>query len=325
MARVLKCEPSLLAKNLTGKTYVVTGANSGIGLVTARQLLKQGGQVVLACRRPEEAGKALSEIQSQGTDIKLATVMELNLADLASIRAFAEKFLDKFDRLDGLVNNAGVMNTPDQQTKDGFEFQFGVNHLGHFLLTHLLLDILKASEPSRIVNVSSCFHDVAMGKKGHIHFDDINLKKTGYNGWLAYAQSKLANLLHAKELAKRLAESRVTAVSVHPGWVRTNLMRNSMPIFLQNILSPVFRLIGMIEPWEGAQTSLHCLLDDDIPKFSGQFFSQTGTYSDKSCNKGGWPLKSPNAEANDPEVAKKLWELSESLVGINAMGSSRGA
>lgn len=316
MTRALMCDPALLERDLGGKTMLVTGANSGIGFDTAKQLARQGAHVVLACRRPDAAQEALAELKQEIPDAN-AELMELDLGDLASVRAFAEAFLAKHARLDVLVNNAGVMNTPQGTTKDGFETQLGVNHLGHFLLTELLLERLRASAPSRVVCLSSCYHDKAMGREGDIHFDDLFFENTPYDGWTAYAQSKLANLLHARELARRLEGTGVTAVSVHPGWVRTNLARNTMPLWVQNlVVRPVFGLMGMIEPWEGAQTSLHAVLADDVPEHNGAYFSQTGMYRDKACNKGGWPLRSPNPNAHDEVKAARLYEVSQKLVGL---------
>ncbi|MCB9636485.1 MAG: SDR family oxidoreductase [Sandaracinus sp.] len=314
MPKPLLADPALFTRDLTGRRYVVTGANAGIGLVTAKQLALQGAHVVLACRRVAEAEARIAEIRAEKPDAKVEA-RELDLGNLASVRRFAEGIVADFDRLDGLVNNAGVMNTPQQKTADGFEMQLGVNHLGHFALTDALLDLLKRSAPSRIVNVSSCFHDKAMGRDGDIHLDDLFFEKRKYDGWEAYAQSKLANLLHAKGLAKRLEGTGVTAVSVHPGWVRTNLAKHTMPLWVQDyVLRPFMRLGGLIEPWEGAQTTLHCVLSDDVPNHPGAFYSQTGTYRDRSANRGGWPLRSPNPKAHDDALIDALWKKSEALV-----------
>ena len=196
------------------------------------------------------------------------------------------------------------MNTPFGRTKDGFETQFGTNHLGHFLLTDLLLPILKSSAPARIVNLSSCYHDMAKRREGRIDFSDLNYDTRKYDGWEAYAQSKLANLLHARHLAKLHADNSILSVSVHPGWVRTNLIRHSAPTWVQDfVLLPFLRLGGMIEPWEGAQTTLHALLSPEIAKHNGAFFSQTGIYREKKAQKGGWPLHSPNPNAHDDATA----------------------
>lgn len=324
MARPLMCPPELLARPLGGQTFIVTGANSGIGLVTVEQLARQGATVVLACRRVAEGEAARAGIVArlaagpQARGAGTVEVMALDLADLASVRAFAAAFLERHTALHGLVNNAGVMNTPQGKTKDGFETQIGVNHLGHFLLTELLLDVLRKTAPSRIVALSSCFHDVAQGRNGVIDFDDLNFERRAYDGWAAYAQSKLANVLHARNLATRLKGSGVTAVSVHPGWVRTNLIQHSMPTWVQTLLRPVLGLAGMIEPWEGAQTTLFALLSPDVTAHDGAFYSQTGTYRDKTKNAGGWPLSSPNPNAHDDVAAARLDALSRRLVGLTA-------
>jgi NAD(P)-dependent dehydrogenase (short-subunit alcohol dehydrogenase family) len=318
MPKPLLCPPELLSLDLSGKTYVVTGGNSGIGLVTVEQLAKQGARVVLACRRTAEGNRERDRIQASGAR-GAVEVMELDLASLASVRAFAAAVKAKYPRLDGLVNNAGVMNTPAGKTKDGFESQFGTNHLGHFLLTEELIEPLKAAAPSRIVNVSSCFHDKAQGREGVIDFDDPNFERRPYDGWRAYAQSKLANLLYARDLAARFGASGITAVSVHPGWVRTNLVRSFMPVWVQDVvLRPFFRLSGMIEPWEGAQTTLYALLSPEVAKHNGEFFSQTGMYREKSAQRGGWPLRSPNPNANDAAAPARLTAMSRQLVGISA-------
>jgi retinol dehydrogenase-13 len=319
MPKPLLCSPELLSQDLKGHTYVVTGGNSGIGFTTVAQLAKQGARVVLACRRPRDGERAREEMTREGArgDIEVA---ELDLASLASVRAFAERMLGAHERITGLVNNAGVMNTPAGKTADGFETQLGTNHLGHFLLTELLLPALERGAPSRVVNVSSCYHDVAQGRQGRIDFDDMHFARRPYDGWEAYAQSKLANVLHARALATRVREKGITAVSVHPGWVRTNLARSTMPLWVQNtVMRPVFRLAGMIEPWEGAQTTLHALLAPEVLSHAGAYFSQLGMYRDKSANKGGWPLRSPNPVAHDDAVALRLDQVSRELVGLAAV------
>lgn len=318
MPKPLLCPPDLLARDLAGDVYLVTGGNSGIGLITVQQLAKQGAQVVLACRRPEEGRRAVEEGAAAGVRGGIE-VMALDLASLASVRAFASEFLRRHPRLCGLVNNAGVMNSPAGKTQDGFETQFGTNHLGHFLLTELLLPALERGAPSRVVNLSSCYHDRAMGREGRIDFEDPNFERRKYDGWEAYAQSKLANLLHARELDQRLSGRGITAVSVHPGWVRTNLIRSSMPVWAQDyLLRPFLRLAGMIEPWEGTQTTLFALLSPAVPAHGGAYFSQLGIYRDKAANKGGWPLESPNPHAHDPAAPQRLDALSRRLVGLPA-------
>ena len=319
MAKPHACSAELLSKNISGRLYIVTGANSGIGFTTATQLAKQGATVILAGRSQLKLDEACGKIRLKNPAAELKAQV-LDLADLASVRQFAKRFLISHETLDGLVNNAGIMNAPQSKTKDGFESQFGTNHLGHFLLTELLKPALSNTAGARVVCVSSCYHDQAMGRDGDIHFDDLHFENEKYDGWRAYAQSKLANLLHARELPRRWEGTGVTAISVHPGWVRTNLIRHSMPLWLQNsIIRPLLTLSGMIEPWEGTQTSLYALLADDIIDHNGEFYSQTGMYRDKKKNVGGWPLVSPNPAAHDDEKAAKLWELSERLVGLAAI------
>ena len=316
MPKTLMCPQELLSLDLSGKTYVVTGGNSGIGVETVKQLAKQGANVVLACRRPQEGQQVRERILAEGVRGTIE-VSELDLASLESVRNFSRKFLESHNSLHGLVNNAGVMNTPHGKTKDGFEVQLGTNHLGHYLLTELLLPLLRKSAPARVVNVSSCYHDKAMGREGRIDFDDLHFEKRKYDGWVSYGQSKLANVLHAKALAKREAANGVIAVSVHPGWVRTNLIKNSMPLFMQDyVLYPILKLMGMIEPWEGAQTSLYALLSPDVAKHNGAFFSQVGIYRTKEAAKGGWPLHSPNPHAHDEAAALRLDQVSRQLVGV---------
>ncbi|QPB22298.1 SDR family oxidoreductase [Rhizobium sp. 007] len=315
----LMVRPELLSRNLAGNIYIVTGANSGIGFVTAKQLAKQGATVIMACRRIIDGERAAREISNDHPKGK-PEVMKLDLGSLASVRAFAALFQQRYNRLDGLVNNAGVMNTPKGWTRDGFETQFGVNYLGAFLLTALLTNLLKASAPSRVVNVSSSYHEQAMGRVGSIHFDDLNYIRRRFDSWEAYAQSKLANLMHAREFARRLDGTGVTAVSLNPGFVRTNLVKLPVPPsaakILTFILTPVLRLGGMIEPWEGAQTTLHALLAPEIVNQNGAYFSQIGLYKDKASRRGGWPMRSPNPAAYDDDVARRLWDVSETLVGL---------
>jgi NAD(P)-dependent dehydrogenase (short-subunit alcohol dehydrogenase family) len=315
MAKPHMCAPADLEKDLSNQVVIVTGANSGIGLVTAEQLAKQGAAVVLACRRLAQAEEAITDIRSRHPGAKVKA-LHLDLGSLESVRTFVGEFLATHDRLDVLVNNAGVMNTGEGRTQDGFEIQLGVNHLGHFLLTELLLDILEKSAPSRIVCLSSCYHDQAMGgKEGYIDFDDLHFDNRDYDGWTAYAQAKLANLLHAKHLAKELQGTGVVPVSVHPGWVRTNLAQNTMPVWVQDYVArPVLKLMGMIEPWEGAQTTLHTVLADEVEP--GAYYSQLGIYRDKAANAGGWPMRSPNPHAHDDEAAARLYAVSKELVGL---------
>lgn len=316
MLSTLRCDPRLLEKDLRGRVYVVTGANSGVGLATTGQLARQGARVVAACRRADAGEDACAGLgNGRGT----VEVMALDLASLDSVRSFATEFTTRHDRLDGLVNNAGIMACPKGKTADGFETQFGVNHLGHFLLTELLLDTLKASAPSRIVCVSSVAHVGTKKQVGEVDLDDPNFERRPYDKVVAYAQSKLANVLHAAELARRLEGTGVSAFSVHPGWVRSNLIQHMAPAWVQNIaMRPFSGVLGIISPEEGAQATLHCLLDDDAPKRSGEYFSQHSIlYPNKKNRPGGWPMRSPNPNAHDTELAAKLYERSREWVGLD--------
>ena len=319
MPKALMCDPKLFEKDLSGRIYIVTGANSGSGFATTKQLAEQGAHVVGACRRVAAAEEAFANLGNIKGSVE---IMELDLASLTSVRHFAEAFLAKHDRLDGLVNNAGVMYAPEGRTEDGFETQFGINYIGHFLLTELLLDTLKASAPARVVNVSSVAHAGMGGIYGEIVFDDLNFDQREYKAGEAYANSKLANVLHALDLSRRLEGSGVSAFSVHPGWIRSNLIAGSGGIvgkFVQNVLMrPLAGVLGTMSWFEGAQTSLHCLLDDDAPNHSGEFYSQNSIfYPNKESRPGGWPMQSPNQLANDTELAEKLYLRSLELVGFN--------
>jgi len=318
MPKTLMCAPKLFEKDLSGRIYIVTGANSGAGFATSKQLAEQGARVVGACRRVEAGKEAFADLEVIPGSVE---IMELDLASLASVRRFAETFLAKYDRLDGLVNNAGVMHTPEGRTEDGFETQFGINYLGHFLLTELLLEPLKASAPARVVCVSSVAHAGMRGVYGEIDFEDLNFDNKEYDAYQAYANSKLANVLHALYLAHRLEDTGVSAFSVHPGWIRSNLIASSggaVGKFLQNVvMRPFAGVLGTMSWFEGAQSTLHCLLDDDAPNHSGEYYSQNSIlYPNKENRPGGWPMPSPNPLAHDTELAEKLYHVSLGLVGL---------
>ncbi|XP_030854371.1 retinol dehydrogenase 13 [Strongylocentrotus purpuratus] len=283
-----------------GKTVIITGANSGIGKETALELAKRGGKIILACRDIKKAEKAREEIvaASGNTDVK---VLQLDLASLSSIRQFADKITSDEEGVDVLVNNAGLMRCPKWKTEDGFEMQFGVNHLGHFYLTNLLLDKLKSSAPSRIINVSSVAHQV-----GKINFEDINSDQR-YNSAEAYANSKLAKVLFTRELSKRLEGTGVTANVLHPGVVKTNIGRHTgmhQSGFSMAILGPIFWLF-VRSPQQGAQTSVYCAVDPELEKVSGQYF--------RDCKKSEC-----DASGKDDEAAAKLWDVSCQLTGLSS-------
>ncbi|MBT8164821.1 MAG: SDR family NAD(P)-dependent oxidoreductase [Acidimicrobiia bacterium] len=296
----------------------MTGANSGVGLETTRQLVKQGGHVVMACRRPdagEEAAKSFAGLDGS------YEVMRLDLADLQSVRDFAAEFLRNYDRLDGLVCNAGLANLTNEleRTKDGFELTFGVSYFGHFLLTELLLDLLKASAPSRIVLLSSVAHAGSPRNRPRVHLDDLKYETREVKNLAIYNEAKVANILYAMELADRLEGTGVTAYSVHPGWARSNFDKGGslgVRVMLTLMKLTVYPFVTDSNE-ESAQTTLHCLLSDDAPSHSGEYFSQHSVlYRDKECRRGGWPMESPNPNARDMETARKLVEASYGLVGL---------
>ena len=292
-------------RRLDGKTVVITGANTGIGKETAVDMARRGARVI-ACSRSKERGEAAVREIKERTGSDVVVLQQLDLADLASIRDFAERVLKEESRIDVLINNAGVMMCPYEKTKDGFEMQFGVNHLGHFYLTHLLLDRLKTSAPSRIVNVASKaqrYHGTWYD--GSIDFDDLNGEKS-YDRARAYGQSKLANVLFTRELARRLNGTRVTAYSLHPGAILTELPRHleNIPV-LGYLVKPLLFVFSFAlkTPFEGAQTSICCAVDERLENVSGRYYSD--------CVEE--PLLS---HATNDTVTKKLWEVSERLTGI---------
>lgn len=324
--RILKIDEKTASKDLSGTVYIVTGANSGVGLETSRQLVKQGGHVVMAVRRPDagrEAGQSFSGLKGS------VDVMKCDLADLQSVRDFVAAFDEKYERLDGLACNAGManMNSAPQFTKEGFEVTFAVSYFGHFLLTELLLDKLKASAPSRMVILSSVVHAGSANNRPKVNLDDINYKTRKYNNLAAYSEAKVAVNLYAMELADRLAGTGVSTFSVHPGWARSNFGSGAgFPMnILLTMIRPISNIMGMTDSNEdSAQTSLHCLLSDDAPEYSGSYFSQSSVlYREKALKDGGWPMESPNPHAKDMDTARKLVKLSYELVGLGATVPSK--
>jgi NAD(P)-dependent dehydrogenase (short-subunit alcohol dehydrogenase family) len=291
----------------TGKVALVTGGNSGLGRQTVQELARKGAHVVLACRDTAKGDAARAEIRGQTPDASIE-VMALDLASLASIRQFAGAFQANHDPLHILVNNAGVMATPRSTTADGFERQFGTNHLGHFALTGSLLDSLLRTPGSRLVTVSS--NAVYLGR---INFDDLMGEKT-YERWIAYAQSKLANVLFAYELQRKLDAAGAPAISVaiHPGIVetdlRTELMTGDTPLF--------HRIQGYF--WEslrqsvemGALPQLYAATAPDVK--GGEFYAPGGF-----LERAGYPKKARSGRRSyDEAVARRLWAVSEELTGV---------
>lgn len=280
--------------DMSGKNVIVTGANAGMGLASATELARLGAHVIMVCRNQTRGEAALKQARkdSGSTSIDLMTC---DLGSLASIRSFGAAFKEKYDRLDVLLNNAGVVTVQRETTVDGFEAMLGVNHLGHFLLTHELLELLLRSDQGRIVNLSSGAHKV-----GRIHFDDPGLTK-GFNVVKGYAQSKLANILFTKELARRLNNSTVTVNSVHPGAVSTSLgvdRKSGFGKSVHRLLSPFFQT-----PLEGARTAIYLATSKEVETVTGEYYIQ--------CK----PAK-VSKRAADPQLAERLWTWSEEQVWI---------
>ena len=291
-------------KTLHGKTVVITGANTGIGKVTATDLAKRGAKVIICCRSPERAQEAIKDIKNESGS-QLVENVTCDLASLASVRKCAQTILGQEEKIDYLVNNAGVMWCPQWKTEDGFDMQIGTNHLGHFLLTQLLMPLIRKSAASghhpRIVIVSSLGHTFV---RHGFCFDDVHMDKGEYNTVMAYSQSKLANILHAKELAKQLEGTGISVYALHPGAIMTDLGRHLYER-LGCWAKPLIPLVTFVvkTPFYGAQTTLYCLLEDKIEGQSGLYYSD--------CD-----VKAPSRHAQDMEAAKKLWQLSEELVGL---------
>ena len=282
----------------SGRVAIVTGANSGIGFETARVLAEKGATVIMACRNLDKANPKADEIRAAHPDAKVE-VMALDLSDLDSVRAFADAFRAKYPRLDLLINNAGIMVPPYGKTAQGFETQFGVNHLGHFALTGALLGLLTSTPGSRIVTVSSIAH--LMGK---IDFSDLNWEK-GYKAQAAYGQSKLANLLFTYELQRRLAAAGkdTLAVAAHPGWTETNLQVHSPPARFMN------RFFAQ-EPLMGALPTLYAATQPDVN--GAEYYGPSGFME---LNGPPKRVKS-NKRSHDKNVAERLWNVSEDLTGV---------
>jgi NAD(P)-dependent dehydrogenase (short-subunit alcohol dehydrogenase family) len=276
----------------SGRTVLITGANSGIGLTAARALAARGARVVLAVR-DEEKGRRAAQTISGRTEVR-----RLDLADLASVRAFADGWEGG---IDVLVNNAGIMGVPEARTKDGFEAQIGTNHLGHFALTGLLLQHVG----DRVVTIASLNH-----RMGRIRLDDLNWERRRYRRWPAYGQSKLANLLFTLELQRRLtgAGSPLRAVAAHPGYTSTNLQSHTGNAVQNALMAIGNRVIGQSDEM-GALPTLYAATQD-LP--GGSYVGPDG----RGELRGHPALVGRSAAASDAETAARLWELSEQLTGV---------
>jgi NAD(P)-dependent dehydrogenase (short-subunit alcohol dehydrogenase family) len=292
----------------TGKTFVITGANSGIGYEAALELARKGAHVVLACRDQGKGRGAVDAIEAKHRAASVS-LMELDLADLKSIRRFADAVRDAHPALHGLLNNAGVMAIPYRRTADGFEMQFGTNHLGHFALTGLLLDRLLATPGARVVTVSSNAH-----KFGAMRWDDLQWER-GYRKWFAYSQSKLANLLFANELQRRLSAAKAGPISVacHPGYAATNLQGAGPRMQGSSIAAAVMELANRVFAQNAAMGALPTLYAATAADVRG------GDYigPDGLGEQWGHPKKVRSiARAHDAEAQRRLWEASERLTGV---------
>ena len=284
--------------DLTGRVALVTGANSGVGKETARGLGRRGAHVVMGCRSLERGGAAKADLTKDGTiPAGRLEVMRLDVASLADVRRFARDFRSRHGRLHVLVNNAGIHTAHRETTHEGFERTFVTNHLGHFLLAHELLPLLKAAAPARVVNVASEAH-----RLGRMHWDDLQFARR-WNGVSAYCQSKLANILFTFELARRLEGTGVTANAVHPGSVRTNWARGPESGVLKTVVGLATPFL--ISPAKGAENSLMAATSPTLEGVTGRYFVRKKE-------------SRPKREARDPDAQRRLWEESEKMTGIPA-------
>ena len=277
---------------LKNKTAIVTGANSGMGMATVRALSDMGAKVIMLCRSEKRGTQALEKLLTEDSSRDLELIL-CDLGNYDSIRAFANIVRRSHDHIDIMVNNAGFISLDRQETKEGLERQFGINHIGHFLLTMSLIDLM--GEGGRIVNVASGAH-----KTGKIHFDDINLHK-GFNVIKAYSQSKLANVLFTRELAKRVKDRGITVNCCHPGAVATNIGIDRETGFgktVTGLLKPFFQT-----PEQGARTAIFLASDASVADVTGEYFYK--------CK-----IAKSSKRSKDPELAARLFEFSKELVGI---------
>jgi NAD(P)-dependent dehydrogenase (short-subunit alcohol dehydrogenase family) len=290
-----------------GRRVIVTGANSGLGLVTARELARAGAEVVLACRNLSKGQKALAEVRAAARDQSSVRLESLDLADLGSVADFAGRAEETLESLDLLINNAGVMAPPRRETVDGFESQLGTNHLGHFALTGRLLALLGRAPAPRVVTVSSGAH-----RMGKIKFDDLQ-REHGYNNWLAYGQSKLANLLFCFELQRRAtaAGSPLLSVAAHPGAAATNLQFAGPARFYERWVLALGNLTVAQSAEMGALPSLYAATMPDLP--GATFMGPDGFMEGRGHPK----VVGASGRAYDEQDARRLWEMSEQLTGVH--------
>lgn len=279
---------------MKNKLVLITGANSGIGKATAIKLATLGANVVMLCRNKEKGETARQDIIQTSGNKNIALIL-IDLADLSSVRKAAEEIKAKYNHIDVLINNAGGYFAERKTSKDGYECTFAMNHLGHFLLTNLLLNELKVAVNARIINLGAVIH-----KQGHINFDDLMTEKN-YKGFGAYSNAKLANILFTKELTRRLQDTDITVNTLHPGMVRTNFTADASRLikFLMTLLGRFLK-----SPEKGADTSVYLASSKDVAGISGKYFVNRKE-------------KKSSPESYSEEVAKKLWDVSCELTGLD--------
>jgi len=284
---------------MKNKIILITGANRGIGRETARALAKKSAIIIMACRHLEEAESVGKMIQTESKNPNIQ-VMKLDLASLKSVRNFAQEFKARYQKLDVLINNAGVFSMQREETEEGFELTMGVNHLGHFLLTHELLPLLKKTPEARIINLSSNAHSSA-----DLDLDDLHFKRRKYSGFKAYGSSRLATILFTQELAERLKEKNITVNSLHPGHVNTKMWDLWGPErkWYQSLLDGMIKLF-LISAEEGAQTSIYLASSGEVKGITGKYFIKKR-------------IKAAAKKCSDIKLQKELWQLSEQLTGID--------
>ncbi|MFW9928826.1 MAG: oxidoreductase [Candidatus Thorarchaeota archaeon] len=300
--------------DLTGKIVVITGANSGTGFEATKILAKKGAHVIMGCRNEEKGKKALEEIKKELPESSIE-YMHLDLSNLKSINEFTTNIKSKYKHVDVLLNNAGVMQTPHKKTEDGFELQIGINHLGHFALTGLLLDLIKATPEARVVTMSSTVH--TMGKVDTTDLQFENGRK--YDRTKSYSQSKLANLLFAYELDRKFKENNITAISVasHPGYAATNLQSSGLSLdtgLKAKFYRWTYKITNKVIAQSAYMGSLPMVMagvDNSVK--GGEYYGPTGLLGQR-----GYPGKTKsNEKSHDVENAQKLWKISEELTKVH--------
>ncbi|MCK4464477.1 MAG: SDR family oxidoreductase [Bacteroidales bacterium] len=279
---------------MKNKIVLITGANSGIGKATATRLAIMGAYIVMLCRNKERGETARQDIIQTSGNNNIELIL-IDLTDLGSVRKAAEEIKAKYDHIDVMLNNAGGYFEKRKTSKDGYEYTFAMNHLGHFLLTNLLLDELKAAVNARIINLSSDIH-----KKGHIYFDDLMTEKK-YKGFGVYSHAKLANILFTNELSRRLQHTNITVNTLHPGMVRTNFTSDASR-FIKFMMTIMGRFLK--SPEKGAETSVYLASSKEVDRISGKYFVNRKE-------------KKSSPESYDEKVAKKLWKVSCELTGLD--------